>query len=106
MRATGGLTTKKRNESHQISPHPIDVSVLVAAHALQDGTVQTEFEARFVQHLPLIRIPGDETVDLDRFRLADTMTPRLGLEKKTSRIVTVQFKTGATDAKHTNAAMA
>lgn len=59
--------------------YPVDAAVFIATHALQNGTVQAEFQTGFIQHLPLIGVPSDQTVDLDSLRLTNTMTPCLGL---------------------------
>ena len=60
--------------------HPVDVALLVAAHALQDSPVQPQLQAGLVQHLPLVGVPGDQAVHLDGFGLADAVTPGLGLD--------------------------
>lgn len=62
-----------------LAPYPIDVALLVATHALQDSAIQAQLQTGFVQHLPLIGVPGDQAVDLHSFRLANTMTTCLGL---------------------------
>lgn len=61
-------------------PHPRDVA-LASAHGLQHGLVQPQFEAGFIEHLPLVGIPRDEAVDLHRLALPDPVTPRLSLEE-------------------------
>lgn len=62
--------------------YPVDIAVFVATHTLQDGPVQAKLQTGFIQHLPLVRIPSDQTVDLDSLRLANTMTPCLSLKEK------------------------
>ena len=57
------------------------VGVLSAAHALEDGLVEPQLQTGLVEHLPLVAVPGDQAVDLDRLGLADTVTPGLGLEE-------------------------
>lgn len=64
--------------------HPA-VGVLSSTHALEDGLVEPQLQAGLVKHLPLVAVPGDQAVYLDRLRLADTMTPSLGLEEDTFR---------------------
>lgn len=61
--------------------HPA-VGVLSSTHALEDGLVEPQLQAGLVEHLPLVAVPGDQTVYLDRLRLADTMAPSLGLEEE------------------------
>lgn len=70
--------------------YPINVALFVATHALQHSTIQAKFETGFVQHFPLIGVPGDQTVDLDGLRLADTMAPCLGLGGRKNREVNIQ----------------
>lgn len=60
--------------------HPT-VGVLSSTHALEDGLVEPQLQTGLVEHLPLIAVPGDQTVDLDGLGLADTMTPGLGLQE-------------------------
>lgn len=59
--------------------YPVDIAVFVATHALQDGTIQAKLQTCFIQHLPFVGVPSDQTVDLDSLRLANTMTPCLSL---------------------------
>ena len=63
------------------TPYPIGAGLLAAAHALQHGAVQTQLQAGLVQHLALVRVPGDQAVHLDCLGLTDTMATRLGLEE-------------------------
>ena len=63
------------------TPYPVGAGLLAAAHALQHGAVQTQLQAGLVQHLPLVRVPGDQAVHLDRLGLPDTVASRLGLEE-------------------------
>lgn len=63
-----------------VASHPA-VGVLSSAHTLQHGLVEPQLQTGLVEHLPLVAVPGDQTVDLDRLRLADTMTSGLGLEE-------------------------
>lgn len=64
--------------------HPA-VGVLSSTHALEDGLVEPQLQTGLVEHFPLVAVPGDQTVDLDRLGLADTMTPGLGLDEDTFR---------------------
>lgn len=66
--------------------HPT-IGVLSSTHALEDGLVEPQLETGLVEHLPLIAVPGDQTVDLDCLGLADTMTPGLGLKEDTFKIL-------------------
>lgn len=59
--------------------HPT-VGILSPTHALEDSLVEPQLQTGLVKHLPLVAVPGDQTVDLDSLGLADTMTPSLGLE--------------------------
>ncbi len=64
--------------------HPA-VGVLSSTHALEDGLVEPQLQTGLVEHFPLVAVSCDQTVDLDCFGLADTMTSGLGLEEGTSR---------------------
>lgn len=55
------------------------VGILSATHALQHSLVEPQLQTGLVKHLPLVAVPGDQAVDLDRLGLADTVTPCLGL---------------------------
>lgn len=57
-------------------------SVFSSAHGLQDSFIQTELQASFVEHLPLIRIPCNQPVDFHRFALSYSVTSSLSLEEK------------------------
>lgn len=59
--------------------HPT-VGILSPTHALEDSLVKPQFQTGLVEHLPLVAVSGDQTVDLDRLGLADTMTASLSLE--------------------------
>lgn len=61
------------------------VGILPPAHALEDGLVQAQLQTGLVEHLPLVAVPGNQPVDLDRLGLANTMTASLGLEDDTLR---------------------
>lgn len=62
-----------------VGSYPIHIAVFVATHALQDSTVQAKFQTGFIQHLPLIRVPSNQSVHFHSLRLANTMTPCLSL---------------------------
>lgn len=59
------------------------VGILPPAHALEDGLVQAQLQTGLVEHLPLVAVPGNQPVDLDRLGLANTVTASLGLEDDT-----------------------
>ena len=56
--------------------------VVPPAHALQHSLVQAQLQAGLVKHLPLVGVPGDQPVDLDRLRLANPVAAGLGLERR------------------------
>lgn len=72
--------------------HPT-VGVLSPTHALEDSLVEPQFQTGLVEHLPLVAVSGDQTVDLDCLGLTDTMTPSLGLEDNTNRHSTLVYGT-------------
>lgn len=55
------------------------VGILAPAHALEHSLVEPQLQTGLVKHLSLVAVSGDQTVDLDRLGLANTVTPRLGL---------------------------
>lgn len=61
------------------------VGILSPAHALEDGLVQAQLQTGLVEHFPLIAVPGNQPVDLDRLGLANAMTASLGLQDDTLR---------------------
>lgn len=61
--------------------HPVG-SAVPSAHGLQHGLIQTELQARLVEHLPLVRISCNQPVDFHRFALSYSMTSSLSLEEK------------------------
>lgn len=64
--------------------HPT-IGILSSTHALKHGLVEPQLKTGLVKHLPLVAVPGDQTVDLDRLGLANTMTPGLSLDEDTFR---------------------
>lgn len=62
--------------------HPVQASL--AVNVLEDGFVQPQLQAGLVKHLPLIRVPGDQPVDLNRFALTNPVAASLGLASSRS----------------------
>lgn len=60
------------------SAHPVEASL--AVYVLEDGLVQAQLQAGLVKHLPLVGVPGDQSVDLHGFALTNPVTPRLSLK--------------------------
>lgn len=48
---------------------------------LQDGFVEPEFQRRLVEHFSFVSVACDQTIDFDRFQLANTVTASLGLQR-------------------------
>ena len=68
------------------TPYPVGAGLLAAAHALQHGAVQTQLQAGLVQHLPLVRVPGDQAVHLHSLVLPDAVAASLSLEAEAQRV--------------------
>lgn len=56
------------------------VGILSSAHTLKHSFVQAQLQTGLVKHLPLVAVPGDQTVYFDGLGLTDSMTPGLSLE--------------------------
>lgn len=55
--------------------------VLSATHGLQHSFVKAQLEAGLVKHLPLIGVPGDQSVDLHCLALANPVASGLCLRE-------------------------
>lgn len=57
--------------------HPIKASFSV--DILENSFVQAQLQTGLVEHFPLVRIPGDQSVDFHRFALTYPVAACLGL---------------------------
>ncbi|KAF3832328.1 hypothetical protein F7725_025993 [Dissostichus mawsoni] len=73
------LQTKIKQFSNSPPPGGSSQAVIPATHALQHRFVQAQLEAGAIKHLPLVRVPGDQTVHLHCLVLTNPVAASLGL---------------------------
>lgn len=76
MKCSTDPTAVCNNASYPIS------SILSSTHGLQHSFIQTQLQTGLVKHLPFIRVPGDQAVNLHSFTLTDPVASSLGLREE------------------------
>lgn len=80
---TSGGALKLWPDGHAEGFHPVEAPF--AVDVLKDGFVQPQFQTGLVEHLPLVRVPGDQPVDFHRLALTDPVAASLRLRQETHK---------------------